>query len=331
MDDDSLTPAWEALLASLPPARRADLAARPPSHPKAVEAAELALCGGEGEGVGGSSSLSPSFPQDLVCLLRIINGQSDDGEGGGAGAGSSSSSSRRAPGAADVEDDEGDDPDPIFEHSYALLSVHGLVRAHRRLKERWGIRKGETSATIRGPSGGILGLGGAMSAAAAAGASSASSPPQPIRIGSANREDDRLGWNPAWVPFASSSTGDYLFVDRDPGPGGKVGQVLEWLCDGGTVWRAPDLGTFLLQMAQQGGRLVGSGAGAAMAVGDEDGETAATRGGGGDGEEDEEDDDGGLEAASAALRRAAQQQREGRGSGGGMVDEGEGEEDDDDL
>lgn len=58
------------------------------------------------------------------------------------------------------------------------------------------------------------------------------------RLGS---EDDAPGWTPSgvrnewwakgWMPFAYNGAGDYLLVDLDPAPGGRVGQVLHFWHD----------------------------------------------------------------------------------------------------
>ncbi|MFN9812147.1 MAG: SMI1/KNR4 family protein [Deltaproteobacteria bacterium] len=38
-------------------------------------------------------------------------------------------------------------------------------------------------------------------------------------------------WHPAWVPITEPGTGDYFCLDLDPGPGGLVGQVIEYRHD----------------------------------------------------------------------------------------------------
>jgi cell wall assembly regulator SMI1 len=40
-------------------------------------------------------------------------------------------------------------------------------------------------------------------------------------------------WNPKWIPFTHSGSGDHLCLDLDPAPGGTVGQVISmWHDDG---------------------------------------------------------------------------------------------------
>lgn len=38
----------------------------------------------------------------------------------------------------------------------------------------------------------------------------------------------RTWWNPLWIPFTSSGSGDHYCVDLDPARGGTVGQVIEF-------------------------------------------------------------------------------------------------------
>ncbi len=33
-------------------------------------------------------------------------------------------------------------------------------------------------------------------------------------------------WNPAWIPFATNGSGDYVCIDMDPADDGKYGQIL---------------------------------------------------------------------------------------------------------
>jgi cell wall assembly regulator SMI1 len=35
-------------------------------------------------------------------------------------------------------------------------------------------------------------------------------------------------WNPKWIPFTHSGSGDHDCVDLDPAPGGHVGQIIEY-------------------------------------------------------------------------------------------------------
>jgi cell wall assembly regulator SMI1 len=40
-----------------------------------------------------------------------------------------------------------------------------------------------------------------------------------------------LWWNPQWIPIVTSGSGHFFCVDLDPGPEGKVGQVILFLHD----------------------------------------------------------------------------------------------------
>jgi cell wall assembly regulator SMI1 len=53
-------------------------------------------------------------------------------------------------------------------------------------------------------------------------------PPAAVPEGAEVRTDY---WHPAWIPLAWGGRGDRLFLDLDPPPAGKVGQILLWWKD----------------------------------------------------------------------------------------------------
>ncbi|MCC6622398.1 MAG: SMI1/KNR4 family protein [Deltaproteobacteria bacterium] len=63
----------------------------------------------------------------------------------------------------------------------------------------------------------------------------------------------RSGWyRDGWIPFASTGGGDLLVVDTEPGPDGRVGQVLDWRHDHhARPVVAPDLSTWLAGLADE--------------------------------------------------------------------------------
>jgi cell wall assembly regulator SMI1 len=48
-----------------------------------------------------------------------------------------------------------------------------------------------------------------------------------IRFAPANAVKEDRGWRPGWIPV-SRCEGDLHFLDLDPGPSGKIGQVVYW-------------------------------------------------------------------------------------------------------
>jgi cell wall assembly regulator SMI1 len=38
-------------------------------------------------------------------------------------------------------------------------------------------------------------------------------------------------WNPKWIPIFANPSGDYLVIDLDPAPGGKIGQIVHYWHD----------------------------------------------------------------------------------------------------
>ncbi len=61
------------------------------------------------------------------------------------------------------------------------------------------------------------------------------------------------GWfRQGWIPFASAARGDLLVVDTEPGPVGRVGQILDWQHDHHLrPVVAPDLGTWFANLADE--------------------------------------------------------------------------------
>lgn len=118
-------------------------------------------------------------PGQLVALLLTVNGQ---------------------------DLDDSDDAQPIFEHTYFLIDAGTIVKAYRDTHLSWSAAVAMKKATEGG---------------AGAGSSSAKSTPmmeawlstQHVKVSASNKEENRLGWNPDWIPFASNGIGDYLCVD----------------------------------------------------------------------------------------------------------------------
>jgi cell wall assembly regulator SMI1 len=46
----------------------------------------------------------------------------------------------------------------------------------------------------------------------------------------------KVWWNRRWIPILADATGGSLSVDLDPAPGGKVGQVIEFVHGYGPMW-----------------------------------------------------------------------------------------------
>lgn len=53
-------------------------------------------------------------------------------------------------------------------------------------------------------------------------------------------------WVQGWLPIATFGNGDLLFLDLDPAPGGRLGQIVEWLHEEHSFpVRDRDIGTYM--------------------------------------------------------------------------------------